>query len=250
MAGLRAGSGTVSKVYGRLASKKGLQVSGIDKTFISIVSLVCFGIAVMVHEVSHGLAAYLMGDSTAKDAKRLTLNPLRHIDPFGTVILPLMLVLAGMPAFGYAKPVPYNPTHFKNIKVGEVITGLAGPTSNLLMAFSAAGFAIPVRYFFSWAPMAVYVHIALYLFTLVNLCLMFFNLLPIPPLDGSSIIVPLLPEKALPTWNRIQRYSMPVLLLIIVVIPYITEMLGYPINLLSAYIRLTAYNLCDLLFSF
>jgi Zn-dependent protease len=222
----------------------------LDRLFYAAIGICCFIPAIVVHELSHGYAALQMGDTTAKDAKRLTLNPLAHIDLFGTVILPLMLVAVGLPAFGYAKPVPYNPRRFKNIKVGELVVGLAGPASNLVMALVSTLIAFCVWQIPTWNEAIRWVYTILYNFTMINLCLMFFNLLPIPPLDGSSIIVPLLPAKALPRWYQFQRQAMPLLVILIVVVPYITGMFGYRLDLLQMYIEATAGNLIDILYSF
>ena len=101
-------------------------------------AIISFTVALTGHEVAHGFAAYKLGDPTAKRAGRLSLNPLKHIDPFGTVILPLMLMVLHMPIFGYAKPVPYNPSYFKDPRKGDAITGFAGPAANLVMAVLAA----------------------------------------------------------------------------------------------------------------
>jgi Zn-dependent protease len=222
----------------------------LDRLLYAAIGICCFIPAIVVHELSHGFAALQMGDTTAKDAKRLTLNPLAHIDPFGTVILPLVLVTIGLPAFGYAKPVPYNPRRFKNIKVGELVVGLAGPASNLVMALLTTLIAFFVWQIPDWNEVIRWVFTILYNFTLINLCLMFFNLLPIPPLDGSSIIVPLLPAKALPRWYQLQRQAMPLLIILIVVVPYVTGMFGYRIDLLQMYIEATAGNLIDILYNF
>ena len=103
-----------------------------------IISVLCFVPAIVLHEVAHGFAAHKLGDPTAKSQGRLSLNPLKHIDPFGTVLMPLLLMAMGGPVFGYAKPVPYNPMYFKNLRKGEAIVGLAGPAANLLMALASA----------------------------------------------------------------------------------------------------------------
>jgi Zn-dependent protease len=210
------------------------------------ISLICFVPAIVVHEAAHGFVAHRLGDPTAKSQGRVTLNPLRHIDPFGTVILPIALAVLGGPVFGYAKPVPYNPRYFKNIKVGEVLTGLAGPASNLLMALLGALALLGLRQSSFLAPEASdWAFAILSTFIYINLILMFFNLLPIPPLDGSSVIMPLLPKKALPTWYQIQRYALPILLILIFILPTV---LG--IDLLGAYLRATAGNLANLLMPF
>jgi Zn-dependent protease len=215
----------------------------------ALISLVCFVPAIIIHEVAHGFVANRLGDPTAKSQGRITLNPLKHIDPFGTVLLPILLAISGLPVFGYAKPVPYNPRYFKNIKVGEVLTGLAGPAANLIMALLGALAAfiltlIPMSSFGSYEVLN-WIYTGLYLFVLINLYLMFFNLIPIPPLDGSSVIMPLLPRKALPTWYQIQRYALPILMVVVIVLPMI---IGF--NPLGIYLNFTAGNIARLLMPF
>ncbi|MDR1184612.1 MAG: site-2 protease family protein [Coriobacteriales bacterium] len=224
---------------------------------ISIVSIVCFVPAIVVHEAAHGFMAHRLGDPTAKAQGRITLNPLKHLDPFGTVLLPILLAISGMPVFGYAKPVPYNPRYFKNIKVGEVLTGLAGPAANLLMALLGAVTALILSVTIDFSALEGYARViygtaqgldwlgvALTMFVLINLYLMFFNLIPIPPLDGSSVIMPLLPHKALPTWYQVQRYALPILMIVVIVLPML---IGF--NPLGIYLNATAGNLAQLLLS-
>ncbi|MCI2242688.1 site-2 protease family protein [Adlercreutzia faecimuris] len=223
--------------------------SNIELIYITC-SILSFVPALVLHEVAHGFAAWKLGDPTAKRSGRLSLNPLKHIDPFGTVILPLMLMLMNMPVFGYAKPVPYNPRYFKDPRRGDVIVGLAGPAANLAMACVAAAVAWllldPARggllsndlfsYFYLWF---------LPQFALVNLFLMFFNLLPIPPLDGSSIFALLIPARYLPKYYRIQQYAFPVFMVAVVLLPYLIH-----VNPFSWYLGATAGNLGNLLFPF
>jgi Zn-dependent protease len=205
--------------------------------------------AIVLHEVSHGFAAYKLGDPTAKDAGRLTVNPLAHVDPFGTIVLPLLLMMAHAPVFGYAKPVPYNPRYFKDKRKGDLIVGLAGPAANLVMALVGAGLAHALYPLaaqgLSNDAFAYFYLLFLPYFTLINLYLMFFNLLPIPPLDGSSIFAFLLPERHLPGYYRIQRYAMPMLLVLLFVVPYI-----FPVDPISLYMNFFAGNLANLLFPF
>ena len=193
---------------------------------ISIPYLICsilsFVPAIVCHEACHGFAAYKLGDPTAKRAGRLSFNPLKHIDPFGTVIMPLLLMAMNMPVFGYAKPVPYNPAYFKDPRKGDLIVGLAGPAANLVLAVLGA-----------------------VVYTLVILYLMFFNLLPIPPLDGSSIFAFFLPQKYLPQYYKVQRYAMPVFLIVVLLVPYVLHF-----NPIGIYLDATAGNVFDLLFSF
>ena len=211
-------------------------------------AIISFTVALTGHEVAHGYAAYKLGDPTAKRAGRLSLNPLKHIDPFGTVILPLMLMVLHMPIFGYAKPVPYNPSYFKDPRKGDAITGFAGPAANLVMAVLAALLAHMV---FGLAPHILqsqagyFLMLLLATFTLVNLYLMFFNLIPIPPLDGSSIIAVFIPEQWLPKWYSIQHYAFPKFMIVIIVLPYAV---GF--NPFSWYLDVTAGNLGNLLFPF
>ncbi len=143
--------------------------------------------SVVVHEVAHGYAAYFLGDPTAKYAGRLTLNPLRHLELFGSFLVPLLTyLLPGGVIFGWAKPVPFNPHNLKN-KYGKVIVALAGPLSNLLIAFVVA---LGIRLGgVSWGSTLTF----LVLITFVNLTLATFNMIPIPPLDGFKVLEGLLP---------------------------------------------------------
>ncbi len=211
----------------------------------TIMWLVLLVPSITLHEVMHGYAAYRLGDPTAKDAGRLTLNPLKHIDPFGTVVLPLLLFFAGMPIFGFAKPVPYNPHYFKNIRRDDLIVGMAGPAANLVLAAFGAGIAWLASVSSAVIPEAIgsFVWLAGYTFVLTNLFLMFFNLIPIPPLDGSSIVLAFLPESAIPTWYRIQRYSFPILIGLLFILPQLT---GF--DPLHAYFNATVYSIMGWLF--
>ncbi|MDO5117878.1 MAG: site-2 protease family protein [Eggerthellaceae bacterium] len=216
-----------------------------------VCSLLSFIPAIVLHEVSHGFAAYKLGDPTAKSAGRLSLNPLKHIDPFGTVIMPALLMLMGWPVFGYAKPVPYNPMYFKDKRRGDLIVGLAGPAANLVLALIGAGImwalwplvtgssgqAMLSNTFFQYFYLMF-----LPMFVLINLYLMFFNLLPIPPLDGSSIFAFILPERYLPQYYRIQQYALPVFMVIVLVLPYVLN-----VNPIGVYLDFTAGNIANLL---
>lgn len=212
-----------------------------------ICAILSFIPAIVFHEVMHGYAAYKLGDPTAKSEGRLSLNPLKHLDPFGTIILPGILMLMGGPVFGYAKPVPYNPSYFKDPRKGDLIVGLAGPAANLLMAFLGAVIAWVLSPFVSGLAgneiFIYFYYLFLPLFTLINLYLMFFNLLPIPPLDGSSIFAVILPERFLPGYYKIQRYALPVFFIVIFAIPYI-----FNVNIIGIYLQATAGNLAALIF--
>jgi Zn-dependent protease len=192
--------------------------------------------SITFHEFMHGWAAYKLGDPTAKNAGRLTLNPIKSIDPFGSILLPLLMlspILYGAPPgpiFGYAKPVPYNPMHFKNLRQGEIIVGFAGPSANLFLALIGAAMGWGAIALASAGPMQLAQAVYLVGLSLaeVNLVLMFFNLIPIPPLDGSSIVPLFLPDSMLRGWYGIQRYAFPIFIVLVFGIPYIASALGFP----------------------
>lgn len=179
--------------------------------------------SITFHEYMHGWAAYRLGDPTAKEAGRLTLNPLKHIDPFGTVVLPLLLAVTGGPIFGYAKPVPVNPRYFKDIRIGDLITGIAGPAANLALAIVGAVLARTAPGL-SWVlgDAAGILYVIGVLLVRTNLVLMFFNLIPLPPLDGSSIVPLFLPDRMLHGWYEMQRYSFGILLVLLWGVPALT----------------------------
>lgn len=216
-----------------------------------ICSVLSFIPALVLHEVAHGYAAYKLGDPTAKRSGRLSLNPLKHIDPFGTVILPLLLMVMGWPVFGYAKPVPYNPRYFKDPRRDDVIVGLAGPSANLAMAALAAAVAwgcsglVSNPTFANNELFAYFYVMFLPTFALINLYLMFFNLLPIPPLDGSSIFAFFMPVKWLPKYYKVQQYAFPIFMIVAILLPYIIH-----VNVFGIYLDVTAGNLGNLLFPF
>ncbi len=214
-----------------------------------ICSILCFIPAIVIHEVSHGFVAHRLGDPTAKRAGRLSLNPLKHIDIFGTVILPLVLIVMGAPVFGYAKPVPYNPSYFKNPRIGDFLVGIAGSITNFLMAVIAALVAHLLfgvyQQFMDNTVFSYFYTMFLPMFTLINLYLMFFNLIPLPPLDGSSIFALILPKKYLSKYYAIERYALPILLIVVIVLPYV---IGF--NPFSWYLNVTAGNVANLIYPF
>ena len=161
-----------------------------------------------IHETCHGLAAYALGDPTAKRMHRLSLNPLRHIDPFGA----LMMLVVG---FGWAKPVPVDMRYFKKPKQGMAITALAGPASNFLMAVL---FLFPLGWIYwnaSATPLMLWLYHFLANVVILSIGLGLFNLLPIPPLDGSKVLFALLPDRLYWQLMRYERYGMLVLLLLV-----------------------------------
>ena len=160
------------------------------------------------HEFSHGYVAFKLGDPTAKQAGRLTLNPLAHIDPLGTLC---MLIFR----FGWAKPVPVNVMYFKDRKKGMAITAAAGPISNLLLAFLCLLLFVPVLVYAGWTAVGSYAANFLYIMVMINVGLAVFNLLPISPLDGSKILYAVLPNKIYFSIMRYERYFQPVLFLLL-----------------------------------
>lgn len=199
-----------------------------------------------VHESAHALAAWALGDKTARSRGRVSLNPLAHIDPFGTVLLPLIMIVLGGPVFAFAKPVPVYLGNLKHPKRDEVLVALAGPLSNIALSCIAAALlaalgqmTIPST---EWFRVIYYVADFLQVLMLVNLSLAFFNLIPLPPLDGSSILVPFLKGEALNTYYQIQRYAMPILIIVLYLLPQILH-----IDLVGIYFNVTVYPLFDLL---
>ncbi len=194
----------------------------------TIVFFATLVVAVILHEIGHGVVAYWFGDDTAKRAGRLTLNPIPHIDPFGSIILPAMGALTGAPIFGWAKPVPVNPSRLRNPRAQMFLVGLAGPTTNLLLATVAilvarpllAGAPAEYQFVAHHLPAGYYIenitHPPLgfqiaYSFALVNIFLAVFNLIPVPPLDGSAIFELVMPASWKPVWYRFRPYGLLVL---------------------------------------
>lgn len=169
-------------------------------------------VAVSVHESAHALASYLLGDDTAKLQNRISLNPLNHIDPFMSVLLPVMLMMMKLPAFGGAKPVVVNSRKIKYGDYGMALVALAGPLSNFLLAFVCFGLmtlAINLNNAF-WAEMML-------LSVQVNLGFMLFNLLPIPPLDGSRVLYALVSDSAQEVMKNLERYGTIVILFLVII---------------------------------
>ena len=167
--------------------------------------------AIVCHEVSHGVVALWCGDDTAKRAGRLTLNPLKHIDPFGSIVVPLVLVLTGGPPFGWAKPVPVAVNRLRHPRNQSVLVSFAGPATNIILA-TIAGIALHELLVHSQGGLVAQI---VYEFGIVNVVLAVFNLLPIPPLDGSALVERLLPVSALPGYYRMRMGFMVVVLLLV-----------------------------------
>ncbi len=186
---------------------------------MAVVSIPALMMAVILHEYAHGLVAYKMGDPTAKEFGRLTLNPIPHIDPLGTVILPGMLMLIGSPVlFGWAKPVPINPLRFRNIRLGTFFVSIAGIVMNIWLAvvFALLYRAI-MKGYLNFLNDAVLIPIALFSATavLINLVLAFFNTIPIPPLDGSRAVMSFFSVKYWELFYRFEMYGFLIIMLLL-----------------------------------
>ena len=183
---------------------------------MTIVFLAVLVPSVILHEVSHGAVALLFGDDTAKRAGRLTLNPIPHIDPVGTLILPAILIIATGIGFGYARPVPVNPGRMRSPRNHSLVVSLAGPAVNIVLAVIAALAARWMLSPFSSAGLLARVVISI---GLLNAILAAFNLIPLPPLDGSAIVERLLPVRLWPAYLRVRPYSMVLILAAVFLLP-------------------------------
>jgi Zn-dependent protease len=185
----------------------------------SVVLILAVVPAIILHEVSHGVVALAFGDDTAKRAGRLTLNPIKHIDPFGTLILPVLLSLSGLGVFGYAKPVPVNVARLRHPRNDGLLVSLAGPATNILLCLVTVIWVRVVRPEFLAFDAGSYVGRFMFAFGYVNVLLAALNLLPIPPLDGSALVERALPRAWWPSWLKFRQYAMPVLILLVLLQP-------------------------------
>ena len=173
-----------------------------------ILQVVVLLFSVIVHEVAHGYVAYRRGDDTAKILGRLTLNPVPHIDLFGSIVLPLMLLLVNAPVFGWAKPVPINPLKLNNPKKDMIWVSLAGCAANFALAVIAGiGMFLIKNFVTAETSVFVSVYYILNIMLVINVILPLFNLIPVPPLDGSRVVFLLLPKDAAAKYARIEPYG-------------------------------------------
>jgi Zn-dependent protease len=215
-----------------------------DNTALDVVLFLAVLIpSVILHEVTHGWVAERLGDPTARRAGRITLNPIRHIDPIGSVVFPAVLAAAGHGAWGWARPVPVEPSFFRKPTQGMALVAIAGPVSNLLLAtvvgrlgrlvdLRAAGGPAALGHGVYWEGLDVGIRTGalwgkvLFAFVLVNCSLAVFNMLPIPPLDGSRLVPLILPARARAGFNRLAPYGFLALFLLVVAFPRALSFVG------------------------
>lgn len=186
-----------------------------DIVYIAVVILVIL-VSMTLHEAMHAFMSYWLGDDTAQRQGRLTLNPIKHIDPFLTIALPVLLALLGGPIFGGAKPVPFNPDRVRGGEWGAALVAVAGPLTNLLIAFVAFGVAVLTGVIYGEGSNDT-VNLVIYSFISVNLGFFVFNMLPIPPLDGSRVMYALAPEFIRRVMEAIERAGLLVIFLIVMI---------------------------------
>lgn len=196
---------------------------------LAILSFVALVVSIIVHEIAHGVAAASLGDHTARNAGRLSPNPLRHIDPFGSLLLPAMGAFTGLPVLGWAKPVPVNRNALRNPRRDMLLVSLAGPGSNLVMA---VGFALMARLLLGLGGpgnpvLALGLDLA-YAFAAVNVLLAVFNLLPTPPLDGSAIFELFMPLRWQARWDRFRPFGLLVLMGLVFFLPGVLDRIFEP----------------------
>ncbi len=205
-----------------------------------IIAIFSLFLSISIHETAHGYVAYLRGDNTAKNEGRLTLNPLAHIDLFGTIIFPLILFLTHLPVIGWAKPVPVNVRNLKNPKRDELLVALAGPFSNVLLGFFfffilfVSFRSLNVSALLMTNPILKPILLFLVFCMQINFLLAFFNLIPIPPLDGSTILEFFIPYKYREVYYRFRFYGFFILLLLFIFLPF--SVIFYPVQLFISYL--------------
>jgi len=217
-----------------------------DALYRIAIWLIPLVIAIVFHEVAHGYVARLLGDQTAAERGRLTLNPIRHVDPVGTLLVPMMLALANAPIFGWAKPVPVVTARLNNPRRDMALVALAGPGTNLIMAIIAAAALGLWNMRSGGLPQTSAGGFAvdnLASFLRINIFLAIFNLLPVPPFDGGHVVEALLPRPLAAQYSKLHRFAFPVMLFLLVMLP----MLAPRANVVARVVGPIVYGMIGLL---
>jgi Zn-dependent membrane-bound protease, M50 family protein len=184
---------------------------------IVIITLLVILVSMTIHEAMHAFMGYFLGDQTAKAEGRLSLNPIRHIDPFLTILLPLVLLMLGAPVFGGAKPVPFNPHKVRFGEWGVALVAIVGPLTNLVLAFTFFGIGVSLGFVdkFGFSPSLIGVMLQTFVF--VNLGFFAFNMIPIPPLDGSRVLYALAPDFVRGFMRQVEQYGLVIIMVLVMV---------------------------------
>ena len=184
---------------------------------IVIITLLVILVSMTIHEAMHAFMGYFLGDQTAKAEGRLSLNPIRHIDPFLTILLPLVLLMLGVPVFGGAKPVPFNPHKVRFGEWGVALVAIVGPLTNLVLAFTFFGIGVSLGFIdkFGFSPSLIGVMLQTFVF--VNLGFFAFNMIPIPPLDGSRVLYALAPDFVRGFMRQVEQYGLVIIMVLVMV---------------------------------
>jgi Zn-dependent membrane-bound protease, M50 family protein len=182
-----------------------------------IITLLVILVSMTIHEAMHAFMGYFLGDQTAKAEGRLSLNPIRHIDPFLTILLPLVLLMLGTPVFGGAKPVPFNPHKVRFGEWGVALVAIVGPLTNLVLAFTFFGIGVSLGFVdkFGFSPSLI--SVTLQTFVFVNLGFFAFNMIPIPPLDGSRVLYALAPDFVRGFMRQVEQYGLVIIMALVMV---------------------------------
>lgn len=182
-----------------------------------IITLLVILVSMTIHEAMHAFMGHFLGDQTAKAEGRLSLNPIRHIDPFLTILLPLILLILGAPVFGGAKPVPFNPHKVRFGEWGVALVAIVGPLTNLVLAFTFFGIGVSLGFVdkFGFSPSLI--GVTLQTFVFVNLGFFAFNMIPIPPLDGSRVLYALAPDFVRGFMRQVEQYGLVIIMALVMV---------------------------------
>ena len=182
-----------------------------------IITLLVILVSMTIHEAMHAFMGYFLGDQTAKAEGRLSLNPIRHIDPLLTILLPLILLMLGAPVFGGAKPVPFNPHKVRFGEWGVALVAIVGPLTNLVLAFTFFGIGVSLGFVdkFGFSPSLI--GVTLQTFVFVNLGFFAFNMIPIPPLDGSRVLYALAPDFVRGFMRQVEQYELVIIMALVMV---------------------------------